>query len=301
MQSNKIQAGLFATLCVLLWGLIPVVAKVGQTQLDSLQFLFWSSLISFLTIFVIALVTGKWRNLLMLKPLDWLKISANGFLGTYLYYLLLYQGYQIADGVEVLVTQYTWPVLICVLSVVLLKEAWNRDKTLSVAMGFASVILVLSKGDLTAIQLEQPVAIFWVLIGAFSFALFSVLSKRFEYEPISLTVIYFLVATAATGIPVLLQGDPVVPQGNSMLAVMTNGLLVNGISYLFWLWALKKADASFVTPFTFATPCISLLYLVLFFDETFLTVYVLAFAMIVMAGFLSNKSSTNKAVPSGTI
>jgi drug/metabolite transporter (DMT)-like permease len=188
-----------------------------------------------------------------------------------------------------------------VLSVVLLKEAWNRYKTLSVAMGFASVILVLSKGDLTAIQLEQPVAIFWVLIGAFSFALFSVLSKRFEYELISLTVIYFLVATAATGIPVLLQGDPVVPQGNSMLAVMTNGLLVNGISYLFWLWALKKADASFVTPFTFATPCISLLYLVLLFDETFLTVYVLAFAMIVMAGFLSNKSSTNKAVPSGTI
>ena len=301
MQSNKIQAGLFATLCVLLWGLIPVVAKVGQTQLDSQQFLFWSSLISFLTIFVIALVTGKWRNLLMLKPLDWLKISANGFLGTYLYYLLLYQGYQIADGVEVLVTQYTWPVLICVLSVVLLKEAWNRYKTLSVAMGFASVILVLSKGDLTAIQLEQPVAIFWVLIGAFSFALFSVLSKRFEYEPISLTAIYFLVATAATGIPVLLQGDLVVPQGNSMLAVMTNGLLVNGISYLFWLWALKKADASFVTPFTFATPCISLLYLVLLFDETFLTVYVLAFAMIVMAGFFSNKSSTNKAVPSGTI
>ena len=142
MQSNKIQAGLFATLCVLLWGLIPVVAKVGQTQLDSQQFLFWSSLISSLTIFVIALVTGKWRNLLVLKPLDWLKISAIGFLGTYLYYLLLYQGYQIADGVEVLVTQYTWPALICVLSVVLLKEAWNRYKTLSVAMGFASVILI---------------------------------------------------------------------------------------------------------------------------------------------------------------
>lgn len=278
------------TLCVLLWGLIPVVAKVGQTQLDSQQFLFWSSLVSFLTIFSIALVIGEWRSVLAYHLVDWVKIAGNGLLGTWLYYLLLYRGYQLADGVEVLVTQYTWPVIICVLSVFILKESWNRHITFSVLFGFASVILVLSKGQLDTLQIQQPAAIAWVFVGAFSFALFSVLSKKFHYEPISLTALYFLVATLASGFPVAFCRQFTMPSDNSLIAVLTNGILVNGVSYLFWLWALKKADASFVTPFTFATPCISLLYLVLFFDEPFLLVYVFAMALIVVAGYFSIKT-----------
>lgn len=287
MSSDKFQAGLFATICVLLWGLIPVVAKVGQTQLDSQQFLFWSSLISFLTISAIALFSGKWRFVFTYSVIDWLKIVVNGLLGTWLYYLLLYQGYQLANGVEVLVMQYTWPVIICVLSVVLLKESWNRYKTLSVLLGFFSVILVLSKGQLEVLHIQKPAAIGWVFVGACSFALFSVINKKFNYEPISLTAMYFLVATLATSFPAVLHGKVIVPADASLIAVLVNGLLVNGISYLFWLWALKKADASFVTPYTFATPCISLLYLVLFFDEPFLLVYVLAMGLIVVAGLLS--------------
>lgn len=293
ISSNKLQAGLYAILCILLWGLIPVVAKVAQSDLDSKQFLFWSSLVSFVTIASIALVAGTWRGVLSYQSRDWLAVTGNGLLGTFLYYLLLYQGYQLAQGVEVLVTQYTWPVSICVLSVFLLKESWNRFKTLSVLLGFCGVILVLSKGDFSTITIENPIAIAWVFVGAFCFALFSVLSKKFAYEPISLTAVYFLVATVASGLAIVWQGELQVPSGNSLLAVLVNGVLVNGISYLFWLQALKKANASFVTPFTFATPCISLLYLVMFFDEAFLVVYVTAFAMIVAAGVLANKTPDN--------
>lgn len=289
ISSNKIQAAFFATLCVLLWGLIPVVAKVAQSDLDSQQFLFWSSLVSFITITLVAVQRRSVTLVLRYQARDWFKIASNGLLGTYLYYLLLYQGYQLADGVEVLVTQYTWPVLICVLSVFILKETWHRYKTLSVVLGFASVILVLSKGNVTDIRIADPVAIAWVLVGAFSFALFSVLSKKFTYEPVSLTAVYFLVATLASGLPLLLQSELQIPAGESLVAVLVNGVLVNGISYLFWLRALKLVDASFVTPFTFATPCISLLYLVLFFDEVFVAVYGIAFAMIVVAGFFANK------------
>ena len=289
MQQNKLHAALFALLCVALWGLIPVVAKFGQTDLDSQQFLFWSSLLSFLIMLLISVLTGKWRSFKTYRVKDWLLISGNGFLGTFLYYLLLYQGYKIAGGVEVLVTQYTWPVLICLLSVVILKERWNLNKTLAVLFGFAAVLLVLSKGNIADIRIQEPVAILWVLVGAASFALFSVLSKKFTYEPVSLTCIYFLVALVASSVLLVSDDNFAVPSSDSLFSVLVNGLLVNGVSYLFWMWALKKAEASFVTPFTFATPLISLGYLMVFFDEPFLLVYGVAFGLIVLAGFFANR------------
>ncbi|MCP4076791.1 MAG: EamA family transporter [Gammaproteobacteria bacterium] len=56
---------------------------------------------------------------------DWSSLFILGLLGTYLYYLFLYQGYAIATGMEVLVVQYTWPILIVVFSFFILKESLN--------------------------------------------------------------------------------------------------------------------------------------------------------------------------------
>lgn len=288
-MTDRLQAALLASLCVLLWGLIPVVAKTGQVGLSSEQFLFFSSITSLLVMAAVAGFTGKWRHFMQFSKPDCLKIVANGLLGTWLYYWLLYQGYSLADGVEVLVTQYTWPVTICVLSVVILKEQWHRYKTLAVVLGFSSVVLVLTKGELSSATVSEPLAIFWVFVGASSFALFSVLSKYFHYEPVALTTAYFTVATIASGIQLSLSGQWQLPAQESLLPILVNGALVNGISYLLWIWAIKKADMSFATTFTFATPLVSLLYLVLFFSEAFLLVYGLAFIMATLAGYFANK------------
>lgn len=291
-MSNKLQAAVLATLCILLWGLIPVVAKLGQQGLSSIQFLFWSSLISLLVMAAISLFSGKWRQLKTLKLKDSAKIFLNGLLGTWLYYFLLYQGYSLADGVEVLVVQYTWPVTICVLAVFILKEPWHRYTTLAVVLGFSSVVLVLSKGDFLSLQISEPLAIFWVFVGASCFALFSVLSKFFHYEPITLTTLYFAVASMMSGLQMFLTGSWQWPAQQAWFAILLNGALVNGISYLLWIWAIKKADMSFATTFTFATPLISLLYLVLFFEETLLPIYALAFLFATAAGYFANKQRT---------
>lgn len=292
-MSQKIQAGGLASACILLWGLIPVVAKFGQAGLSSQQFLFWSSLVSFVVMALLAVVFGVWRSVLSYRLKDWGLVVFNGLLGTYIYYLLLYQGYAVADGVEVLITQYTWPVLICLLSVWLLRETWHRFKTASVLLGCMAVVLVLSKGHVTQITVNEPEALLWVLVGAFCFALFSVLSKKMPYEPISLTAIFFLVATVASGLSMVTQETLQFPVGAERWAVLVNGCFVNGISYCLWVLALRKSDASFIAPFTFATPLVSLLYLYLFFDERFYPIYLLAFGLIVLSGFLANYKTAN--------
>ncbi|RKX85643.1 MAG: hypothetical protein DRP58_05560 [Spirochaetes bacterium] len=49
-MSGKLKGTVYVLICVALWALIPVVSKMGQTTLDNHQFLFWSSLVSFLVL-----------------------------------------------------------------------------------------------------------------------------------------------------------------------------------------------------------------------------------------------------------
>ena len=105
--------------------MIPVVARLGQLSLDNHQFLFWSSLVSFLVLFLNAALSGEAKEVRSYSLKDWAFIMFLGLLGTYFYYLFLYLGYAQAKGLEVLVVQYTWPILIVLLSLVILKETSN--------------------------------------------------------------------------------------------------------------------------------------------------------------------------------
>ena len=48
-----------------------------------------------------------------------------GFIGAYLCYILLYFGYASASGLEVLILQYSWPLMMVLISIFYLKEKQN--------------------------------------------------------------------------------------------------------------------------------------------------------------------------------
>ena len=198
MESRlRIKATLYVLICVALWGLIPVVARIGQSRLDNHQFLFWSSLVSFLVLATNAGVSGHLRELRDYSFREWAFFLLLGLLGTYIYYLFLYLGYARASGLEVLVVQYTWPIIIVALSLLLLGEKLNWRKSLSLLLGFLGVIAVLTRGEPGRISIDQPGVILLVFAGAFCFALFSVLSKRVVRNPQAVVSIYFLAALVA--------------------------------------------------------------------------------------------------------
>ncbi len=270
----------------MLWALIPVVSKRGQVSLDNHQFLFYSSLVSFLLFTLLSFFTKSYKTFKNLSLTSWSYTIFLGFLGTYLYYILLYFGYKNAKGLEVLVLQYSWPIFIVLLSTVLLKEKFTKKKGLSLFLGFFGVIIILTKGDVTHIYLSNFKVDILVIIAAFSFALFSVLSKKVSLDAYTLNTIYFLTATICSFVSMLIFSSFKLPDIHSLLPIIINGLFVNGISYLFWIKALRYAPASFVAPFIFLTPVISSLYLIFFFGETFLNIYFMGMILVILSGIV---------------
>ena len=292
---SKTKAIIYVLICVGLWALIPVVSKLGQTNLDHHQFLFWSSVSSLIALLFAAVAKKKVNNFFKYKFHDWLYIVFLGFLGTYLYYILLYFGYAQAQGIEVLVLQYSWPIFIVILSIFILKEKFTWKKLLTIIFGFIGVLLVMTKGNFTQIHLEN----FWVdilvILAAIAFASFSALSKKVQFEPYTMITIFFLTATVASYISMILLSDFSLPSKETAIPIAINGIFINGYSYIFWIKALQESDASFVAPFVFLTPVISIFYLIIFFQESFLTVYVIGLLAVIIGGLL-NISKKNTPV-----
>jgi len=291
-MKSKTKAIAYTLICVALWALIPVVSKLGQANLDNHQFLFWSSVISFLAFLIATVAVKQSKIFLTYKVRDWFNAIFLGFLGTYLYYILLYFGYANAQGLEVLVLQYSWPIFIVLLSVFILKEKLTLKRALAVFLGFLGVVLVLTKGNPAQIHLDNYFVDILVLIAALTFGLFSVLSKKVHLEPYTMITIYFLTATVASFVSMLWLSDFSLPTKDALIPILVNGLFVNGFSYIFWIKALKEAEASFVAPFVFLTPVLSAIYLIIFFQEPLLPVYGLGLLAVIIGGLLNKEEKS---------
>lgn len=281
---------ILAVLCVSLWALIPVVAKLGQESLDHHQFLFFSSVVSAVVLWLTVFATGRDRELRSWNRRGALSAAGLGLLGTYVYYLLLYFAYARGNGLEVLVLQYSWPIFVVVFSIIILGEQPTMGRIAALVLGMVGAVVVLTRGDLTTIKIDDLGVGALVIAAASIFGLFSVLSKRVDLEPLALTAVFFSVAAIASLISMTLFSEPVVPPRGAIPSILINGILVNGFSYVAWIAALRRTEASSLAPLVFLSPVLAAILLVVFFDEPFLPAYAVGLVLVIAAGLIGARS-----------
>lgn len=284
----KVNVGfVYIGLCIILWSLIPVFAKLSQSGLDHHQYLFYSSLVSFLSLFLVSIYEKNIKEIFTYSKGILLVLFALGFLD-FLFYLLLYYGYSKTNSLEVLVIQYTWPIFIVLLSLVILKESLTIKKLLSVIFGFIGVVLVLTKGEFSSLEFSNIDVLFVVLLAPFAFGLFSVLSKVVKVNATNAVMIYFFSAVIYSIITTASFSSFIVPSVQDWISILVNGVFINGISYLFWIKGLKIFDASKVAPYIFISPVLAAFFLILFFNEEVLTVYFIGLGFVLVSGLINS-------------
>lgn len=286
-MSSKLKATIYVLICVVSWAFIPVVSKFAQTTLDNYQFLFWSSALSLVVLLVSTAIAGKFSALLKYSAKDIIHCFWLGFLGAFLYYVLLYFGYAHAQGLEVLVLQYTWPIFIVIFAAILLKEKITLRKLLAIILGFLGVYVAVTKGNITSASFGNLSLDGIVLIAAAVFGLFSVLSKKVSFEPFSMMTYSFMAATIFSFMTMMVFSHFALPSKESLIPVVVNGAIINGLSYVLWLKALKNAEASYLAVFVFCTPILAALLLVFFFHEPLVSAYIISLVSIVAAAFIA--------------
>ena len=101
---------------------------------------------------------------------------------------------------------------------------------------------------------------------------------------------YFTTAAAASGVSMVVFSSPTTPPTDAFPAILANGILVNGFSYVAWIAALKRTEASRLAPLVFLSPVLAAILLVVFFGEPFLPATAIGLVLVIAAGLLGTRN-----------
>jgi drug/metabolite transporter (DMT)-like permease len=294
-KANKTARSFFYLgLCILSWGLIPVVSKNILVELNNLQMLFYSTIFSCIMVSGIVLFEKKTKVLTTYLINDYTKIGVLGFLGTYLYYVLLYGALAVTSASEGFILAYTWPMLVIILAFPILKEKLTFIKLCSIFISFIGIVVIVTHGNIFTLSFTSIQGDMLALGGAAVFALFSVLGKKYHYDQVVSVFIYFVTALIFITPTLLLFSSLKMPSIHVWLWLILNGFLVNGISYIFWFKALEYGDTSVVSNALYLTPFLSLVYIRLFLGEQILISSIVGLVIIVSGIVLQSMSMRNR-------
>ncbi len=289
MNKTKIRAYVYVILCIVSWALIPVCSKKVLIGMNNFAMLLFSNFISFITLGIYITFEKKWGVLKRYATKDYLYMSFLGILGSFVYYILLYGAFSMATAQEVFIINYLWPVLVVIFAVFILNEQLTPVKIISILISFTGVVIIVTKGNMLSISFGSIKGDIMAFFGAVSFSLFSVLGKRVKYDDTIAVFVYFL---AAFVVSLAFTPFSSIDKVNVSIVVwlVINGVFANGISYIFWFYALKKGNIHIVSNAVYLTPFIALLFISLFLKEKIYTYSLVALTFII-SGILLQVSS----------
>ncbi|NEX92847.1 DMT family transporter [Caulobacter sp. 17J65-9] len=209
----------------------------------------------------LGMLIARGRSLRVLAQ-PW-KVWALGVGGLFGYHFLYFTALKSAPPVAANLLNYLWPLLIVLLSGLLPGEKLKAHHVAGAALGFAgaAAVVVGAGASLSGGAVPGYLA---ALGAAFTWAVYSVLSRRMTMVPTD-AVAGFCLGTAALSLVChLIFEQTVWPQGaGQWLAVVAMGLFPVGAAFFVWDHGVKRGDIQVLGAAAYATPLLSTLLLLL--------------------------------------
>ncbi len=181
----------------------------------------------------------------------------------------------------------TTPIFMALLGWLALKENLSARQVIGILLAAGGVLLVVSKGDLSALasgHFGEPGDLL-ILISAPNWAVFSVLSRRGLQRSSATRMMFYVMGSGwlLTTILFLLGPGPAeIGQltRNGWLGVLFLGIFCSGLAYIFWYDALQKMLVAQAGAFVYLEPFITVLFAALLLSEPLLAASLLGGAAI---------------------
>jgi drug/metabolite transporter (DMT)-like permease len=244
---------------VLIWSFFSVLTvasgQVPPFELAALTFAIGGALGA-----VRWLVRGGAMVTLRQPPAIW----ALGLLGLFATHALYFTALRLAPPAETQLLHYLWPLAVVLLAALLLGERLRAHHLIGTLAGLAGTVLLFTHRGGLAFAREYVVGFSAALLATFTWAIYSVLSRRFAAVPTE-TVAGFCLATAAlAAICQLMVETTVWPASTAQwLAVIALGSGPVGAAFYAWDIGVKHGDIRVLGAAAYAAPLLSTSYLVL--------------------------------------
>ena len=269
--SNQNKAYLFAGIAIFFWSTVATAFKLALEHLEPIQLVFYSTLFSVIVLFFITLIQGKLNLIKDFSRSDLLRCAFLGLLNPCLYYIILFKGYDILPAQEAMVINFSWPIMIVIFSIPILKQTIDIKSFLSIVVCYVGVVVIASKGDVFSMQFESPLGVGYILFTTVIWSLFWLFNTKNSNDSLVSLFLIFLFSLPYILVIVYFSNSFIIPSTKGFIGSAYIGLFEMGISVVLWQLALKTSTTvSRVASLVFITPFLSLLILHFVLKETIL-------------------------------
>jgi drug/metabolite transporter (DMT)-like permease len=264
---DRLRATLIGFIAVLLWATLALfttaTGQVPPFQLLSLTFgiAFAVSLLRWL--WLARRGHARFRRIFRQPWPVWLL----GIVGLFGYHALYFTALDHAPPVEASLICFLWPLLIVLMSALLPGERLHWTHLAGGACGLigATMLVMQKAGGAVGFDAQYLVGYLAALGCAFTWSVYSVMSRRFGQAPTDL-VGAFCGATALLGVVAHgLVGEPTIWPADAWewAAIVALGLGPVGLAFFVWDYGVKRGDIKALGACSYASPLLSTILLIL--------------------------------------
>jgi drug/metabolite transporter (DMT)-like permease len=233
------QAYSYAIVVVLIWSTVASVFKITLQYMDFLHMTVFASIVSMLCFFIILLAQNKLSHLKNLSGKDYLHSMLLGFLNPCLYYLVLFRAYSLLPAQIAQPLNYTWPIMLVLLSIPLLKQKIRFKSILAIVTSYLGVFIILTRGDLSTFAFLNVAGVLLALGSTVIWSFFWIFNIKDKRDEVVRLFLNFLFGAIFLFMILLFFAHPFFPNITGLLGATYVGLFEMGITFVLWLKALR--------------------------------------------------------------
>jgi len=276
------RAFIYAITAVLFWSTVASAFKVSLRYLDFLQLLFFSSIASIIVLFAILLIQNKLSLLIEYSKKDYLHSVMLGFLNPFLYYVILFKAYSLLPAQEAQPLNYTWSIMLVLLSIPLLKQKIGFKSILAIFVSYFGVFVISTRGDILGFTFTNLNGVLLALGSAVIWALFWIYNIKDKRDEVAKLFLNFSFGFVFILIAMLFSSRMRIPATSGLAGAAYVGIFEMGITFVLWLKALKLSKTTAqVSNLIYLSPFLSLVLIHLVVGEKILLSTIIGLIFIV--------------------
>lgn len=291
-MSNQNKAYIYALIAVFFWSTVASAFKISLRYVDSLQLLFFSSLVATIVLFIILVSQRKLYLLRKLSRKDYLHSLILGFLNPFLYYTILFKAYLLLPAQEAQPLNYTWGIMIAILSIPILKQKIRFKSIIAIVISFTGVLIISTHGNVFSLKFTNLPGAIMAVGSSVIWALFWIYNVKDRRDEIVKLFLNFTFGFSFILMSTLAFSKIILPDVKVLLCTSYVGLFEMGITFVIWLKALSLSDTTAkVSNLIYLSPFLSLVFIYFIVGEKILPSTIVGLFFIVMGIILQQYRS----------
>ncbi len=243
-MKRQTRAFAFGIVTVLLWSTVASAFKLSLRYLEPIQLLLYATATSGLTLFLILALQGPLRLLRSVNSKVMLRAGLLGMLNPLLYYLVLFEAYDLLPAQEAQALNYTWAITLSLLSVPLLGQKLSVQELGAIMLAYLGVLFIATHGDLLALEFSNTTGVLLALGSTLIWSFYWLANTRSSIDPVLGLFLNFTFALPLVALIAWFTGNLAWPPINGLAGAIYVGMFEMGIAFVTWLQAMKLTSST---------------------------------------------------------